>query len=297
MRALVKWLLSSRMPALTTAATLLMLSLLLPPLTLLSGAVIVLVTLEKGMREGINTVIASAMAAGLLGAIIFGNFVVPALYGLADWLPLLLAATLFRLGGASLTWALESLTLLAALLVALIYLTVGSPAEMWQNLFLGRIEQLEAQLMVEQTVLETVILKLAQVMTGFIAAAIALHFMLTFFLGLYTQGWLHGWRVSDLLRHLKPPRLLAITTLLLFALGFLGIEMALNLVLPLLAFFFVVGTVSIHMVLRAWRTWALWLFYIALFFIPHLMVPVAIVGVFDPWFDLRQRWLGIKPQT
>ncbi len=289
MRGVLKWLLSGRMPALTTAATLLMLSLLLPPLTLLSGAVIVLVTLEKGGREGINTVIAAAMAAGLLGAIIFGHFLGPALYGLADWLPLFVAAALFRLAGASLTLALESLACLAALLVGVVYLVVGDPAPMWQQLFLGQLERLAGPMEVDPSVLESLVLKLAKVMTGLIAAAIALHFMLALSLGLYAQGWLHGWRLSDLFRHLKPHRLLAIATLVLLGFGFAGIELATNLSFPLLVFFFTVGTVSIHMVLQERRKWLLWLFYIALFLIPHLAVPVTAVGLLDPWFDLRSR--------
>ncbi len=280
------------MPALAAAATSLMLSLLLPPLTLLSGAVIVLVTLEKGVREGVNTTVAAALAAGLLGAIVFGNFVLPALYGLATWSPPLMAAILFRLGGASLTLALEGLALLTALLVASVYLVVEDPAAVWQQLLMAQGERLSGQIAIDPAQLEPLIAKLSRVMVGLLGAAVVFHFTLTFLLGLALEGWFRRRSLQLLFARLKPHRLLALATLLLGGLGFAGSPLAVNLALPLLALFFTVGLISLHLVLRAKRRLWLWLFYFALLFVPHLAVPVTVVGLLDPWIDLKSRISG-----
>lgn len=281
MRDLLKWLLSGRMPALAAAATFLLLSLLLPPLTLLSAAVVVLATLEKGAREGANTVAASALAAGLFGAILFGKPLPLILYGLATWLPPYLGALLFRLG--SLGLAFEGLALLGALLVGLASLLVGELEEFWRQLLLSRVDQLPLQ--------EEAVAGLARVMTGLVGAALVLHFKLALLLGLAAQGRLHDWPLGELFLRLKPSRWLALLTLLLLLAGLAGSLLAVNLTLPLLVPFFTVGMVSLHLVLRRRGRWPLLLFYLALLLIPHLLVPVTVVGLVDPWIDLREKFL------
>lgn len=68
-------------------------------------------------------------------------------------------------------------------------------------------------------------------------------------------------------------------------------EFAWNLSFPLFALFLLIGFSVLHALLSRDKGRSFWLIgiYVALLFIPYVIVPIALVGLSDVWFDWRER--------
>lgn len=296
MRFLADFSMRGRMQAIAVAATSLMLALLLPPLSLLAAAVVALVTLRQGLREGLNTVLASALAAGLLGAIVLGDFMLPAGYGLMLWLPAWAVAQVLRwtrnLGGT-----FELAAVLGLIGVALVYMISPDVAGFWY----GRIEQvfghLGMQAGLDLAQWQSRLQGVARYMTGILAASMVASLALSLLLARWWQALLYnpgGFRAEFLALRLHKP-------MAYLALGLGGVAMVLeaqareavvNLLLVLAVLYVVAGTAVLHAIL-AGRGWKALLFglYTLMLFVPHVLVPIVLVGLSDVWFDWRGRFM------
>lgn len=296
MRWLADFIMGSRMQAIAVAATCLMLSLRLPPLSLLAAAVVALKTLRQGFREGLNTLLASALAAGLLGAIVLGDFSLLAGYGLMLWLPAWAVAQVLR-HTRNLGWTFELAAGLGLIGVALVYLISPDVAGFWY----GRIEQMFGALGMPagldpaqwQTWLQIV----ARYMTAIIAAGMVASLMLSLLLARWWQALLYhpgGFRAEFLGVRLHKPTAYGV-------LGLGGVAMVLdgqareamvNLLLVLSVLYVVAGTAVLHAILagRGWKA-LLFGFYGLMLFVPQVLLPIALVGLSDAWFDWRGRFV------
>ncbi len=295
MRFLADFSMRGRMQAVAVAATSLMLSLLLPPLSLLAAAVVALVTLRQGWREGLDTLLASTLAAGLLGAIVLGDFGSPAGYGLMLWLPAWAVALVLR-HTRDLGWTFELVVVLGLIAVALVYWISPEVAGFWH----GRIEQAfgswRGQVGLDLAQWQAYPAAVARHMTGIVAAGMVSGLALSLLLARWWQALLYnpgGFRAEFLALRLHKP-------MAYLALGLVGVAMVLegqareavvNLLLVLAVLYVVAGTAILHAILAGRGQKAL-LFglYGLMLFVPHVLLPVALVGLSDAWFDWRGRF-------
>nr|BAL55689.1 hypothetical conserved protein [uncultured Gammaproteobacteria bacterium] len=292
MRFLAEFILRSRMQAIAVAATCLMLSLLAPPVSLLAAAVVALVTLRQGWREGLNTVLASALAAGLLGAIVIGNFALPAGYGLMLWLPIWAIALALRYT-RSLGWTFELVTALGLVGVAAAYLLGADVAGFWQTRMQQALRFLSGQIDFDQAQLAA----LARYMTGIAAAGMVSSLALSLLLARYLQALLFnpgGFRAEFLgLRLHRPMAYLALALSgAAMVLEAQAREAVVNLLLVLGVVYVVAGTAILHAIFveRGHKGWLFGL-YGLLLVVPHALLPIALVGLSDAWLDWRGRFV------
>ncbi len=301
MRFLAAFIMQGRMQAIAVAATSLMLALLLPPLSLLSAAVVALMTLRMGWREGLNALLAAALAAGLLGAIVLGNFVFPALYGLILWLPMWAVALLLR-QSRDLGLTLELMTCLGVAAVLLAYSVHPDPAGFWFDRMQLLFGHLWSQAGLDPQSLQAQIQVVARYMTGVMAAGMVSSLVLSLLWARWWQAVLYnpgGFREEFLGLRLHSPLAYFTLALTAVALVFGGQwqEGLVNGLLVLFVLYVALGTAILHAILTArGQKWWLYGMYFLMLFIPHVFLPIALVGFLDTWFDWRARFVPLdKP--
>ncbi len=286
---LATYIMRGRWQAVTAASALAFLSLYMPPISIVSSAVVALVTLRRGAYEGL-TVFASALATiGMLG-MLMGSAQFTLLYGVVLWLPIWCIAVLLRTG-RQLSLTIESAVLLGGIGIIGFYLYKPDAVSMWQNL-LAQMAPNNVSLEAIQPNLEVI----AHYMTGIVAAGTVFGWIFALFLARWWQAELYnpgGFR-AEYLNLSTSPRLALGSVILV---GFAGLtsggmsELAWNLSILVFVLYTFIGTAVIHSLLASLKQ-ARYLvigFYITLFLIPHFLIPVATVGVSDAWLKLRQK--------
>lgn len=197
MRALAAYIMKGRMQAILVAAVTAVLSLLLMPLSYLSGATVALVTLRVGLQQGLFVIFGAGMAAGLLFVLITGSPLPALAFVFVLWLPVMILAISLR-RTASLPRSLLLGGVFGAALVLGIHAGTDNPAQWWQLQFeqmLQMAAEMEAAGEVEQqglAELREVLLELAQQMTGILAAALSLTLIGSLLIGRWWQAMLYN---------------------------------------------------------------------------------------------------------
>ena len=112
------------------ASSFAVLSLILPPVNIVSLATVALVTLRRGEHEGLYVLISACLFAAIAGFFLFGGFQ----FGLILWPSIWLISILLRVG-KSLSIAIEASVLLGVAGVIGFYLFVNEPVLFWNSLF------------------------------------------------------------------------------------------------------------------------------------------------------------------
>lgn len=286
-----------RMQAMMIAAVFILLSLLLPPLSILSAAAVALVTLRNGPRDGIVAVCGTGIAVGILGQILFGGAGFVVAYALGFWVPVWVFSVLLRESG-QLGLTLEAALGLGLIGIIGIYLISSDPASMWYEklrLILQPLMQNPPQ-GIELEQVETGISLISHYMTGILVTGSIVSLVLAMFLGRWWQALLFnpgGFRKEFLA--LKSHAFVAYAILLIFILAGLGSgalkEGMQNAGILACFFYLTVGVSVLHVLISATSIskWLLPVMYILMLFVPHVLLPVAVVGFTDTWADWRGR--------
>jgi hypothetical protein len=208
------------------------------------------------------------------------------------WLPVWLVAVVLR-ETRNLALAVELAVFVGVLGVAGFYAYTGDPATMWQSAFAPLLEMLPADAPVEG--MRDWITMFSHYMTGVFAASSLCAVLFGLFLGRWWQSVLYnpeGFKREFL--SLRTGARLAIGSIIVIivaetAAGLLA-EMAWNITILLFVLYLFIGTSVLHTQLAAMKQskYLVPMFYITLFFIPHIMLPVALVGLCDAWLNLRK---------
>jgi hypothetical protein len=264
------------------------LSLFMPPISIVSSAAVALVTLRLGAYEGLTVLGIGVATLGVLG-IFSGNVEFALLYGIVLWLPSWILAILLR-AGRQLALAIESAVILGGVGILSFSLLKPDSGEMWKNL-LTQMSPPNASLDVQPQ-----IEMLAHYMTGIIAAGTIFGWIFALFLARWWQAQLYnpdGFRTEYL--SLSTSKRFALGSLSLIAIAAISsgtiAELATNLSILIVVLYTFVGTSVCHSLLAPMKQGRYLVigFYIMVFLIPHLLIPVATIGVLDAWLNLRQR--------
>jgi len=270
------------------AVGLALLSLFMPPISIVSSAAVALVTLRLGASEGL-TVFGICVATLTVLGFLAGNVEFALFYGIILWLPIWILAILLR-AGRSLTLTIESAVLLGGVGILGFSLFKPDAVEMWKHLLM-QMTPPEAALTMQPQVD-----KIAQYMTGIIAAGTIFGWIFAMFLARWWQAQLYnpdGFRTEYLA--LSTSRSLALGSIALISLAALSSGeisvLAWNLSILVVVLYTFVGTAVCHSLLAPLNQGRYLVigFYMTVFLIPHLLIPVAMIGVSDAWWKLRQR--------
>jgi len=272
------------------ASTLAIVSLIMPPVSIVSSASVALVTLRRGGIEGLVVLACSTAVAGVLGFFLLGNYQFVLLYGVVLWVPVWLISIILR-EGRYLSLAVEVAVLLGVLGVVGFYLYNAELAVMWKNIL--------SQMVPPNAPVEDIqhtLAVLSHYMTGIVAAASVFGLLFGLFLGRWWQALLYnpgGFR-QEFLALSTPPRL-AIGSIVVVVIASLssGVisEVSWNIAILLFVLYTFIGTAVLHTVFASLKMgrFIVPMFYVTLFLIPHAMLPVALVGLSDAWMNLRNK--------
>ena len=133
MSFLAAYIMRGRMQAMLVASSLALLSLLLPPISIVSSGTVALVTLRRGAYEGLIVLACSCLVAAILGMLLLGSYHFPLLYGLLLWLPIWLIAVVLR-EARHLSLTVEIAVMLGVVSVIGFYGYSSDPSQMWLSL-------------------------------------------------------------------------------------------------------------------------------------------------------------------
>jgi hypothetical protein len=297
MHAFASFIMQGGRQATAVVVAIAVLSFLIPPLVVVSVAAVCLVTLRGGPTEGVLVLVGSTVGLALMGYIMMGTPVIALSYLFAMWLPAYIGSLVLR-ETASVVSALECLVLIGVVAVLGAYLVVDDPAQQWLVNMQAVVETLRQQqeLPIGEVELQESIQFWSHYMTGLVIAGSLVSIVVGLMLGRWWQGLLYNpGGFGEEFSQLRLPQRDAIIfgVLVLTALFLQGeiAEVMLNIDIQALLLFMMAGVSVIRtMILRSKKGRFLLLgFYVALFFVPHLMLPVVLVGISDVWMDWRRR--------
>lgn len=272
------------------ASTLALLSLIMPPVSVVSSASVALVTLRRGALEGLYVVVCSSVAAGLLGFFLLGSYQFALLYGMVLWVPVWLISIILR-EGRHLSLAVEIAVLIGILGVVGFYLYDTESATMWKNILS---QMVPANAPVED--IQRTLNILSHYMTGIVAAGTVFGLLFGLFLGRWWQSVLYnpgGFRQEFLSLSTQPRLTIGSIVVVVIALLSSGVisEIFWNITILLFVLYTFIGAAVLHAVFASMKMsrYIVPMFYLTLFLIPHAMLPVALVGLGDTWLNLRSK--------
>lgn len=297
MSFLAAYIMKGRMQAIMVASSLALLSLVLPPVSIVSSAAIALVTLRNGGYEGLYVLLASYVLAAIVGLVFFGSFQLALLYGPLIWF---IAMVLREVKHLSI--AVEITVLLGVVGIIVFFLFVSDPAAMWSSILTQM-----AQPMLENSEVDLPVDKIRQniqffshFMTGGVAAGSVYGLLFGLFLARWWQAVLYnpgGFREEFLSLKVRPQLALAsiaiAVTAWLMATGTIS-EICWNITILFVVLYTIVGTAILHLAFSTMkaRFFMVPFLYLTLVFVPHMTIVVVIVGIIDTWLDLRSKILN-----
>lgn len=296
MQALASFVMRGMPQAVTMTLLLAALSLLFPPASIFSSAVVGLVALRRGAVPGGTVLGMAVVASGLLAGVALGSVNLAIGFLLLMWLPVWLLALLLR-SSRSLSMTVIGALALGVVMLAGQFLHSADPVAEWETLLGPFVQSLvEAQLLEGDQQARLVSL-MAGWMPGIVAAGFFLQTLVAIFLARWWQALLYnpgGFRTE--FHQLRLPRLLAVLLLLLVLLMVMqagsGVTVLEYLLVLLVCAWFVHGLALVHGVvgkLGSSGGWLVAVYLLLLFALPHMSIVLATAGVADAWFDFRAR--------
>ncbi len=292
MKSLATYIMQGRMQAMIAASCLALLSLKYPPVSVVSSASVALVTLRRGGSEGLYILGCAAIAAGLMGFFILGNFQFALGYVMVLWLPIWLISIVLR-EGRHLSLAVEIAVLLGVLGVIAIYSFMADPTATWKQIL---IQMAPANAPAENT--QRTIETISRYMTGAVAAGSVVGLLLGLFLGRWWQAILYnpgGFRQEFLSLTTRPRYTLGTLLVIGIAMANMGVisDVARNISIVLVVHHTFIGAAILHTVFSAKRLgrYIVPMFYVTMILIPHTLLAVALVGLTDMLLNLRKNKL------
>ncbi len=288
----------SRTSAILIAAVTAVLSLLIPPVSYISGAVAGLVTLRHGSREGLILVAVAGLLVALPG-LVTGNSGVALIFSAVVWMPVWVLAVVLR-QTVSLPVTILVAALFGVICVVVIHALLADPVAWWR-------EKLTVfQPMLEQggwaaADVDTLLGTLANAMTAMLGAAVMITPLISLFIARWWQAQLYnpgGWQKE--FHQLRLPLVLAVVSAGIvagawFAGGALQAFSA-DLLMIVLLLYLLQGLSVIHNLVHRHGLNVGWLvaLYVLLLILPQMAMLVAGVGFTDTWANYRIRFASGK---
>lgn len=281
-------------------------SLLLPPINMLTGAIIGLITLRKGALEGALIMLGAALMLGLLAFISTWSTTLSAtlLVSLGFILfPVWLLAALLR-STVSLGLSVTVAAVMGILGVIAVHVALGDTSAWWY----GELNRLmkpafggNGAITPEQ--FERGLRMMASIMTGLMSAGLIISALVSLFIARVMQAMLYnpgGFKQEFFQLRLGSP--LAIVTIALLAISIFtnggAHRFVIDVLIVLGSIYLLQGTAIVHAIIAKTGRHVAWLIalYVLLFVVPHAAALVAALGLTDRWVDFRARF-DVSPKV
>jgi len=293
MKAMAEYAMRGRFHATALASLFAMLSLILPPLSYISGALVALVTMRRGISEGAVIAVISAVVLTLVAQLSTGSMVIGFVFAIMVWLPVWILSIVLR-QTVSMMLTVSVAALIAAIAVVGFHVMVTDTLSWWLNI----IDQLAASISKsggDATHFEVMRENIAQFMTGLMATAFFLSMILSLFLGRWWQAILYnpgGFKTEFHAFRLDKTAAIVGSLILIWAsVNSVPGSLAIDLSFVVSVFGSVAGLALIHhfvAVRQMNRAWIITLYLLLMFVAPQLLLILAIVGFADAWLDIRR---------
>ncbi len=291
---LARFILRGPNQAALVAATMAMLGVLLAPAMWISAAAIALITLVQDYRQGMKVLVFTTIGSALFAWLIFSSPVVVIYFVLMAWLPAWLAATVLK-QTLSLAASLQVITVLSMLAVIVLYVAFPGFGEFWREPLDALVQQLAEQYegqisLAELQQAEELAIKL---IPGLIASSILFGTMISLFLARWWQAVvLNPGGFGKEFKALNLGKTSALIAAgIVAASATIGTEPIYAMLLLVLALYLTQGLSVVHAVFagRKWNAVWLYVLYIAMIFVPHIVAVLLVVGITDAWINYRGR--------
>ncbi|HEY3487774.1 MAG TPA: DUF2232 domain-containing protein [Gammaproteobacteria bacterium] len=286
------WVLQGRARSILIVSATGLLSLIILPVALISGAVVTLIALRNRLEE---------IAAVLFAASALCTVFLWAVLGRAELaLQLPVFWILAAAGGVVLrrssNMALALLVPVCAglLIVGLIYMMYAEPVELWKEVLVqsGQVLGLDP----DAAGFSDIVTQRARLMTGMVAAAVMAGMSSCLLLGRWWQASLYNpGEFGREFRSLRCGRGITLLIVGLYALCLWnGSELLLSVLCVLAALYGFQGLALVHTFAKA-RTMnfmAITIFYVVVLLSIYAKLFLSVLGMVDAWVDSRRRWLG-----
>lgn len=304
MRAIAAFIMRGRLQAIIMAAGLGLLGAFFPPLWLLSGGVVGLVTLAQGPKEGmLNAFAATTLVVVLSGLLVMQPALQAAGVFVLLWLPIVWLLALVFYQSRSLALTLLVNALLAGALVLTVYALLDDPAQWWysQTEHLLPVMKEAGMEIPDEAAFKADMHEASLVMTGTLAALICLGLGLSILIGRWWQSVVtRPGAFGEEYRNLRFGSAAAIVAILLvlpawLTTGVIG-EIATNLLLVAVVLFMFQGLALGHAAVKQLginQAWLVMMYVVMVFTMPYGVLLAAVLGVLDTWVDFRARFRNI----
>ena len=294
MISLARFILKGHSQAALVAASMAMLGILLPPLAWLSGAAVALVTLVNGHRSGLLVTAIAAIGTAVLAGLILSAPILAAYYVLIVWLPLVLVAVVLR-QTVSLEFCLQLIAAVSMIGLTLVYLLYPDFGEIWRTELNLMADDLVARSegTVDKAQLMQVIDQIVRILPGFFASSFMIGTMLSLYLARWWQAVLYNpGGFGEEFRAINLGKTTALIALAIaIAASLIKADIFNAMLLVVFALYLNQGVAVLHAVFNTRQLNSFWLFlvYLFMFFVPHIVVLLALAGLADTWIDFRRR--------
>ena len=297
MRLLADFAMQGRWRAVGAAAGLGALGIFIPPIAILSGAVVALVALRLGMGQALFVAgVASLILGALVLALMGGSPLVGIMAGLAQWLPVVAMGEVLR---QSVSWrtTLSMAALVAGALVLTARLLVPDLEGAWVAVGMQMLAPFIEAGGPAAEELEAALVTVAPFLTGLLAGIFLLSMVLSLVIARYWQALLFNpGAFGPEFRALQMGRYLSIAAVMLALFGQMaGVPLALELAFILAVLFFLQGLAVMHALTHAQNMSNFWLagMYVLLALaLPQMFLLIAALGAIDAVASLRDRFLA-----
>lgn len=298
---LARFILRGQSQAALVTASMAILGLAVPPAAWISAAAVVLVTLVNGPRSGLITTAMSLVGAAIFAFLIFSAPEVAVIFVLIAWLPAWLIATVLR-QTVSLAYSLQILTLMSLLAVVMLYLLYPNIGELWREPLDIMVKQLAEQstdfTLAELKQTEDWIIEF---LPGLFASSVMFGTMVSLFLGRWWQAVLYnpgGFGKEFRSLNLGKVSALCAMALMLIA-AIVDSVFAVAMVTVVFVLYGMQSLSLLHAAVEIRKVNAAWLFliYLIMFFVPHVLLLLMLASFADPWLDIRQRISPVSDKT
>ena len=299
MRALAGLIVAGPLQAVLVIALCTVLSFLAPPLTSILSyggtAALALFSLHAGARIGALVLLGAALVTGILAELLMQQGMAVVVTSLLLWGPVWLTAVVLR-ETRSLALAMLVSSGLAMAGVLLVFIAFGDPGQWWLEHLQALIDSVAAQQEIDIAPLREFAEQVAPFMTGALAAGLSFATLTCLLLGRWWQSLLvKPGALRKEFYALRLNRLLSLFGLAIIALAALGFgvvsTLSLQWVLVVTILFLFVGLAVVHATLanlKAARGWLIAI-YVLMSLLLQVLLLVIVVGMLDPWLDLRRR--------
>lgn len=292
MLALARYALKSPFHAATIAGVLAILSLFVPLVSVLSGAIVGLIILTQGLFSGTRVIAVSIIGITAVSYLMTGSPLLGVTIGLVQWLPIMVLAEVLR-RTSSLSFTLVVGSVMALVAVAVQYVVWPDSEQLWMQFMLPFFQGMD-ETQVDMQQLQSTLQGMVHWMTLLLVAVMFSTFVATLMAARWFQARLAG---SEGYREefyaIRLGQAIAGVAILMFAAAALLQQdwlMAMSMVM--IAVFLYQGLAIAHQWSRSGqskKTSWLVLLYVLMVIFPHVVVLVALLGVVDNWMDFRTK--------